>query len=268
MTPLAPAAAPGRPERIRTYFEGRAENWIRLTSDAPVSGVRARVRAGREVMSGTLMGWLPAPGEAAAADPPTVLDAGCGPGEVALRLASLGFSVTGVELAPSLVAAARERVEAAGAGDRITVLEGDATRPEGGPWDHVLAMDMLFHYPEAEAVEALARLAGLARRSVVVTVAPRTPFLGALRALGGLFPRRDRAPSLHPVQVEAFVARVLAHPELSGWTARRSRFVRSGVYFSHALEFVAPFDAPGPRALASDALPLDWRGSDAHGGVP
>ncbi len=248
MPPVAPAAVPGRPERIRAYFEGRAENWIRLTSGAPLSGVRARVRAGREIMAGTLEGWLrdPPQGEVAPASPPSVLDAGCGPGEVALRLAARGFQVTGVELAPSLVAVARTRVAEAGAGDQVRILEGDATRPEGGPWDHVLAMDMLFHYPPDEAVEALARLAGVARCSVVVTVAPRTPFLGALRAVGGLFPRKDRAPTLHPVPVDAFVARVLAHPELQGWRAGRARFVRSGVYFSHALEFVAPAPAVRP----------------------
>jgi magnesium-protoporphyrin O-methyltransferase len=238
-----PDAGPSadRPERIRRYFEGRAENWIRLTSDAPVSGVRARVRAGREEMAATLLGWL-GNGE----DGRTVLDAGCGPGEITLQLAARGFRVTGIELAPSLVAAARERVAAAGAEKQVTLLEGDATRPEGGPWDHVLVMDVLFHYPADEAVEAVARLANEARRSLVLTVAPRTPLLAALRAVGGLFPRRDRAPVLHPVPVEGFVGRVLAHPGLAGWKAGRSRAVRSGVYFSHALEFVRDPGGPVP----------------------
>jgi magnesium-protoporphyrin O-methyltransferase len=241
MPPLAPTAPGDRPARIRTYFEGRAENWIRLASDAPVSGIRARVRAGREVMSATLLGWL-----GSAEGGRTVLDAGCGPGEIALRLAEREFRVTGVELAPSLVAEARARVAARGAAGAVEIQEGDATHPAGGPWDHVLAMDMLFHYPPDEAVEAVARLAGRARRSLVFTLAPRTPFLGALRAAGGLFPRRDRAPRIHPVPVDAFLARVLDHPGLAGWRRGRDHFVRSGVYFSHAVELVRADLPHGP----------------------
>jgi magnesium-protoporphyrin O-methyltransferase len=273
MAELASPAPADRPERIRTYFEGRAENWIRLTSDAPVSGVRARVRAGRESMAETLLGWLESPPAAlpaaavAGASPGVsagtgadaeggmpggerrVLDAGCGPGEISLRLAARGFRVTGIELAPSLAEAARARVRAAGMEDRVEVLEGDATRPGGGPWDHVVLMDVLFHYPLDEAVEALARLAPVARRSLVFTLAPRTPLLGALRTVGGLFPRRDRAPTLHPVPVRAFVERVLAHPEFSEWVRGRDRFVRSGVYFSHAVELVR---SPGGRGDAEE----------------
>lgn len=272
MARLASPVPADRPERIRTYFEGRADNWIRLTSDAPVSGVRARVRAGRETMAETLLGWLESPtvaepagtgagaGLVASADAGSgmpgsgipggerrVLDAGCGPGEISLRLAARGFRVTGIELAPSLAQAARERVRAAGMEDRVEILEGDATRPGDGPWDHVVLMDVLFHYPLAEAVEALVRLAPVARRSLVFTLAPRTPLLGALRTVGGLFPRRDRAPTLHPVPVRAFVDQALAHPELSAWGRGRERFVRSGVYFSHAVELVR---SPGGRGVA------------------
>jgi magnesium-protoporphyrin O-methyltransferase len=254
MTGLASPAPTDRPERIRSYFEGRAENWIRLTSDAPVSGIRARVRAGRETMAGTLLGWLedPAAGEEGFAPAPSgtadgerhVLDAGCGPGEISLRLAARGFRVTGIELAPSLAEAARERVRAAAMEDRVEIREGDATRPGDGAWDHVILMDVLFHYPLPEAVEALARLAPVARRSLVFTLAPRTPLLGALRTVGGLFPRRDRAPTLHPVPVGTFVDRALAHPALSGWQRGRERFVRSGVYFSHAVELVRTPSVP------------------------
>ena len=46
--------------QLETYFDRTAvEAWARLTSDAPVSGIRATVRAGRDLMRATLLGWLP-----------------------------------------------------------------------------------------------------------------------------------------------------------------------------------------------------------------
>ena len=45
---------------IETYFDRTAAAaWSRLTSDAPVSGIRATVRAGRDRMRATLLGFLP-----------------------------------------------------------------------------------------------------------------------------------------------------------------------------------------------------------------
>ena len=47
-------------DRIEHYFDRTAaDTWARLTSTAPVSGVRATVRAGRDRMRATLLSWLP-----------------------------------------------------------------------------------------------------------------------------------------------------------------------------------------------------------------
>ena len=44
-----------RREQLRTYFDHTAvEAWKRLTSDAPVSGIRATVRQGRDQMRAML----------------------------------------------------------------------------------------------------------------------------------------------------------------------------------------------------------------------
>ena len=49
-----------RREEIETYFDRTAATaWQRLTSDAPVSGIRATVRAGRDRMRATLLSFLP-----------------------------------------------------------------------------------------------------------------------------------------------------------------------------------------------------------------
>ena len=49
-----------RRSEIENYFDRTAAKaWERLTSNAPVGRIRASVRAGRDEMRNTLLGWLP-----------------------------------------------------------------------------------------------------------------------------------------------------------------------------------------------------------------
>ena len=87
------------------YFDRTAVRaWERLTSDAPVSGIRATVRAGRDRMRGTLLSWLPED-----LGGRRVLDAGCGTGAFAVEAARRGAEVVAVDIAPKLIEVARER---------------------------------------------------------------------------------------------------------------------------------------------------------------
>jgi magnesium-protoporphyrin O-methyltransferase len=75
-----------RRERLETYFDQTAaQTWAKLTSDAPVSKIRATVRAGRDEMRSTLLSWLPEN-----LDGRRVLDAGCGTGAFAVEAARRG----------------------------------------------------------------------------------------------------------------------------------------------------------------------------------
>jgi magnesium-protoporphyrin O-methyltransferase len=92
-------------DRIETYFDRTAaQTWARLTSTAPVSGIRATVRAGRDQMRQTLLDWLPRD-----LTGKRVLDAGCGTGALSVELAKRGAQVLAIDLSPTLVALARER---------------------------------------------------------------------------------------------------------------------------------------------------------------
>ena len=106
--------------RVEDYFDRTAtETWARLTSDAPVSGIRATVRAGRDAMRAQLLAALPA--DLAGA---RVLDAGCGTGALAVELAARSADVVAVDISPALVAIARDRCPPALA-DRIAFRAGD-----------------------------------------------------------------------------------------------------------------------------------------------
>ena len=79
--------------------------------------------------------------EAAAGGPPlALLDVGCGSGRLAQRLAEQGFAVTGADISPDAVHAARELAVAGAAHPRPQFVEADfaADRPpqiHGGPFD-------------------------------------------------------------------------------------------------------------------------------------
>ena len=219
--------------QLETYFDRTAaEAWKRLTSDAPVSGIRATVRAGRDRMRATLMSWLPDDLRGK-----RVLDAGCGTGALAVEVARRGAHVVAVDLAGTLVSLAGERALNLGSG-HIEWRVGDMTDPALGAFDHVVAMDSLIHYPAPDMARAVAGLAARSAGSVLFTFAPRTPLLSAMHAAGRLFPRGDRAPAIEPVRPAAITGRLTRDPALAGWQPARTLRIASGFYTSQALELV------------------------------
>ena len=228
-----------RRDALETYFDRTAAAaWARLTSDAPLGRIRATVRAGRDAMRATLLDWLPQDLSGR-----RVLDAGCGTGALALEAARRGASVVAIDLSATLLDLARSRMPAECA-ERIAWHAGDmrdATR--FGRFDHVVAMDSLIHYRQPEMVSLLAAFASLADRSILFTVAPRTPLLAVMHAAGTLFPRGDRAPAIEPASVPALRRRVGREASLAGWRVARTRRVSRGFYISTAFALAAR-DAP------------------------
>jgi magnesium-protoporphyrin O-methyltransferase len=221
-----------RRSELEQYFDRTAvAAWSRLTSDAPVSRIRATVRAGRAEMRRTLLGWLPENLSGR-----RLLDAGCGTGALAVEAARRGANVVAVDLSPTLIDLARSRsANGCGAGT-VEFVDGDMLDPAVGDFDYVVAMDSLIHYGIADAAAAIAGLAARSRHAVLFTFAPRTPALAVMHALGRLFPRGNRAPAIEPVTEQAISQRLFGDPNLKGWRASRSHRIQNGFYISQALE--------------------------------
>lgn len=178
-------------DRVEDYFDRSATRvWARLTSDAPVSGIRATVRAGRERMRQIMLDQLPRDLTGC-----RVLDAGCGPGVAAFELAERGAEVVAVDIAPNLIEIGQARCPAA-LKDRITWVSGDMLEAAKGRFDHAFAMDSLIYYAPEDVARVLMALPVDGR--TVFSLPPRTPMLMAMWRAGQLFPKSNRAPRMVP----------------------------------------------------------------------
>ncbi|GJD94617.1 magnesium protoporphyrin IX methyltransferase [Methylobacterium iners] len=229
---MATASYTERRTQLTTYFDRTAvDAWARLTSDAPVSKIRATVRAGRDAMRANLLSWLPEDLSGR-----RVLDAGCGTGALSIEAARRGAEVVAIDVSPTLIGLARERLGAVPGGGRIDFRVGDMLDPWLGRFDHVVAMDSLIHYNGPDIARALAELGLRTDRSIVFTVAPRTALLTLMHAAGKLFPKADRAPAIVPITEAGLRRRIAREPVLGGFAVGRTKRVNSGFYLSNAIE--------------------------------
>lgn len=223
-----------RREEIAEYFDRTAAKaWARLTSNEPVGRIRQTVREGRDQMRGLLLSWLPEDLSGR-----RVLDAGCGTGALALEAARRGARVVAIDLSPTLVQLASERLlhthpELSG---RIEFASADMLDPAWGEFDHMVAMDSLIHYEQSDIVRALHALSSRCRHSMLFTIAPRTPLLAAMHRVGRWFPRSDRSPSLEPIDALRLDQDLGPGLHEGRWQRTRTQRISRGFYISQALE--------------------------------
>ncbi|MEL6103144.1 MAG: magnesium protoporphyrin IX methyltransferase [Pseudomonadota bacterium] len=214
--------------RVETYFDQTAtQTWERLTSDAPVSRIRATVRAGRAQMRDLLLSRLPPD-----LSGQRILDAGCGAGQMTAELAARGADVVAVDISPSLVEIAKDRL-ASNLRGRVEFVAGDMLNPTLGSFDHCIAMDSLIYYSADDIAAALSDLSHRVASQTLFTVAPKTPALMAMWYAGKFFPRSDRSPVMVP-HVASGLSKAAQASGLTG-IARLGR-VASGFYISDAME--------------------------------
>ncbi len=238
----APTSYEARRRELQEYFDRTAvDAWARLTSTEPVSGIRATVRAGRDRMRSTLLGFLPEDltGQ-------RVLDAGCGTGSLAVEAAMRGASVVAIDLSPTLINLAHERfldvvVESPAlrrSAGSVEFLVSDMCNPALGRFDWVIAMDSLIHYQPSDMAEMIVNLSQRADRGMAFTFAPRTALLALMHMVGRIFPRGNRAPDLEPIAESTLRALLEGHPAMQPFEIARCEHVETTFYMSTAMELV------------------------------
>lgn len=86
---------------------------------------------------------------AAAKNPTSVLDVGCGNGNILMQLLDIGAALYGLDLSPNMIAEAERRL-----GERASLTVGDAERLpyEDHTFDLVICNASFHHYPHPDAV--------------------------------------------------------------------------------------------------------------------
>ena len=217
--------------KLQDYFDRTAHDaWAKLTSDAPVSGIRATVRAGRDQMRNSIISRLPEQLHGK-----RILDAGCGTGALALELANKGALVTAVDLSPNLIELAKTRIPES---ERVNIQfhAGDMLDEAYGEFDYVIGMDSMIHYCAKDMLAVLEKLSSRVNEKILFTFAPSTLPLELMIRVGRMFPRKNRAPFIEPISQIRLCKAIEQSPWFIDWETPFTHLVSSGFYKSQLLE--------------------------------
>lgn len=120
------------------------------------------------------------------ADARTVLEVGCGEGELTLRVAREGREVLGTDVSAMMIAEARERAARRGIDVRFEQADLFDLDPASVAYDLVLCCEVLEHL--RDPVAAMRHLARLSRQYLVFSV-PREPVWRLLNIVRGRYLR-------------------------------------------------------------------------------
>jgi magnesium-protoporphyrin O-methyltransferase len=214
---------------LQSYFDGVGfDRWSAIYGNVPVSRIRRTVREGHWQMLTQAKSWL--------IEHPIgsrLLDAGCGTGLFSLTMASRGFDVTGVDIAPRMVEAAASAAQEAGLAESINFVAGDI-ESINERFDMTACFDVLVHYPQGPFVRLTTALAERTEKTLLLTYAPYSRLFAFLHWVGGHFPQGNRRTTIQ-MTPDAVVVETLAK---AGMHIRRSTCISHGFYHVKLVEAV------------------------------
>jgi 2-polyprenyl-6-hydroxyphenyl methylase/3-demethylubiquinone-9 3-methyltransferase len=168
--------------RAKSYFDELAPEYdraFRLAGRDPLSALvnrffRGRTFVRRMRLLESLFGELGLSGK-------SVLDLGCGSGQVSALAAKMGAQVHAVDIAPRMLEIARQGAQSAGVQERVSFEEGDVASRTYPPADVVLLVGVIEYY--ADFASVVRRAAEAARGTLIVAHTSRVAYRMLLRRL-------------------------------------------------------------------------------------
>lgn len=183
-------------ERAKSYFDELAPEYdraFRLSGRNPLSAAVNRLFRGKTFVR--RMRLLEALFAEIGVSGKTLLDLGCGSGQVSVLAAKMGARVHAVDIAPRMLEIARQGAQAAGVAERVLFEEGDVAGKSYPAADVVLLVGVIEYYADYQPVIRRAALATLGR--LVVAHTSRVRYRMLLRRL--LFAFRGASLYFHPM---------------------------------------------------------------------
>jgi len=190
-------------QRARDYFDALAPEYnraFRLAGRNPLSAAVNRLFRGRTFAR--RMRRLEATFRDLDTEGLEVLDLGCGSGQVSLLAASMGARVRGIDIAPRMLAIARDSTQRLNLAERVRFEEGDVAVCPLPEADVVLLIGVVEYYRDFATI--IHRAAAAARRQLIVAHTTRVAYRMLLRRI--LFRLSGARVYFHPMDQVIAVA--------------------------------------------------------------
>jgi magnesium-protoporphyrin O-methyltransferase len=216
---------------VKNYFNSKGfDRWRRIYGDGEVNKVQKDIRLGHQQTIDTLLSWLEAdqnlPGL-------TFCDAGCGVGSLSIPLAQAGAKVTASDISEKMVSEGQAKAQALVPNNPISFSVQDLESIEG-QFHTVACIDVLIHYPDRDLDAMIGHLASRADHRLILSFAPKTLYLSALKKVGELFPGPSKTTRAYQHK-EADVRTILIE---KGFHIERAAMTSTSFYYSRMIEAV------------------------------
>jgi magnesium-protoporphyrin O-methyltransferase len=215
---------------VREYFNATGfDRWRRIYGTEEVNKVQLDIRKGHQQTVDRVLAWLQADDNLQGL---SICDAGCGVGSLSIPLGKAGALVYGSDISEKMVAEAYDRAKTLlGPNNNISFSAQDLESLTGR-YHTVICLDVLIHYPQDKAAEMIGHLCSLAEERVILSFAPKTVALSALKKVGELFPGPSKTTRAYQHR-EADIIAILAK---NGFEIARQEMTSTRFYYSRLLE--------------------------------
>ncbi|OKH18921.1 magnesium protoporphyrin IX methyltransferase [[Limnothrix rosea] IAM M-220] len=218
---------------VKDYFNAKGfDRWRRIYGDGDVNKVQADIRIGHQQTIDKVLAWLKADQNLPLR---SICDAGCGVGSLSIPLHEMGArSIYASDISEKMAGEGAERAKAKFGDTPTLTFEAKDLESISGKYNTVICLDVLIHYPTEDAAQMIAHLASLSEDRLILSFAPKTPYLTVLKKIGEFFPGPSKTTRAYQHR-ERDIRNILID---NGFAIARTEMTSTSFYYSRLIEAV------------------------------